>query len=62
MALLGSAMPDPQSKAAAPPEGGRLAGIQPDGDQPEQSLRSTLSPLLAVGSLFCSLRISRLGE
>jgi hypothetical protein len=60
MALLGSAMPDPQSKAAAPPEGGRLAGIQPDGDQPEQSLRSTL-PLARRGQPVLQLEDQPVG-
>jgi hypothetical protein len=58
MALLGSAIPDPQSKAAAPPEGGRLAGHTAR-RRPARAVAqgsTLLPPLLAVGSLFCSLR------
>jgi hypothetical protein len=62
MALSGSAMPAPQSKAAASRTVADWLATQLDGDQPEQWLRDQrfFPSLLAVGSLFCSLRISRL--
>ena len=58
MALSGSAMPAPQSKAAASRTVADWLATQLDGDQPEQWLRDQrfFPSLLAVGSLFCSLR------
>ena len=49
------------SKAAASRTAADWLAIPPDGDQPEQWLRSTLSLLLAVGRLLRSLRDQPVG-
>ena len=61
--LSGAAMPDPQCKAAAPPDGGRLASHTAR-RRPARAVAqvNASSPFLAVGRLLRSLRISRLGD